>query len=322
MIKDSGISQIRDIIDDKTYGFDKYIYDENIKKLRNRLFEMIERISALNTKESKKIKNFIGLYDEFDDKCRNAKDVYIHSMSQIGYHAASDAFNDVKNELFDIIEKSEGKPTSGTVQQYFDDNKNRIINNLEKSLNDRIEQAQNVYEKSIEDAIQRLVKDFDREKTKFNISLSNVNVSIDESFMKELNYNFKDFGKDALNIAGYAAGGCAVGGAFLPGVGNIVGTVVGAVVGIFQRIWNFFATKQQRINRAKKHLEETIDEQIDYVDGKISSRLRDMEYEEKITESYNQIHSKIETQKNLLNNIKEIMNKIKSELKSKYKKLS
>lgn len=121
MLDDSHFSEIQKIIADKVIGFDNYIYEENIKKLKNRLFEMIEKISNLRNNETAKINGFLNIYDEFESNCYNAKEEYIHSIRQLGYHAASDAFAGVKNELFDIIERDRGKTKPKTIQQYFDD---------------------------------------------------------------------------------------------------------------------------------------------------------------------------------------------------------
>lgn len=321
MLEDSHFSEIQKIITDKVIGFDKYIYDENIKKLKNRLFEMIEKISMLKKDETVKIKGFLRIYDDFESNCYNAKEEYIQSVRHLGYHAASDAFSGVKEELFHMIEQDRGKTKPQKIQQYFDDHKNRIIRDIQNSINRRFEQLQKDYEENINDAVQRLVKDFDREQIKFKISLSAVSISIDDSFANALGYNLKSFGGDAFRVISLAASGFAVGSLF-PGIGNIVGVIIGAISGVLSSIWNFFASEEMRINKAKEELQQTIDDQIDLVDNEVRNQIKSLGFENKINHSYEQIRCQTDRQKKMLNNIKEILNKIESELKRNYKKVS
>lgn len=314
MLEDSHFSEIQKIIFDKVDGFDDYIYSENIKKLKNRLFEMIEKISKLKEEETRKINGFIGIYDDFKSNCYSAKEDYIQSLRHIGHHAASDAFSDVKKDLFNMIEQDRGKTKPQKIQQCFDERKNEIINNIQVSLNGRMVQLQKNYEENIEDAVKRMIKDFDRERTKFKISLSTVSVSIDDSFADAFKYSLKSFGGDALRVISLAASG------FL--VGNVLGAFVGAVLGILGSVWNFFASEATRINRAKEKLQDAIDDQIDLVDNEVRRQIRNLNFENKINESYEQIRSQADRQKKMLNNVNEIINKVESELKRNYKKIS
>lgn len=321
MIDDSHFSEIQKIIADKVIGFDGYIYDENIKKLKNRLFEMIEKINNLRNNENAKIKGFLSIYDDFESNCYNAKEDYIQSIRQLGYHAASDAFSGVKEELFHMIERDRGKLKPKKIQQYFDDNKNQIISDIQDSINRRMAQLQKDYEENIEDAVQRMVKDFDREQIKFKISLSTVNISIDDSFGDALKYSLKSFGGDAFRVLSLAASGLAVGSIF-PGIGNIVGAIVGVVLGVLSSIWSFFASEAKRVNKAKEKLQHTIDDQIDLVDDEVRNQIKNLGFEDKINESYERIHCQVDRQKKMLNNINEILNKVESELKRNYRKIS
>lgn len=323
MIEDSHISQIQEIIDSKTACFDRYIYDENIKKLRNRLFEMIEKISMLKVKEAAKIKSFFGIYEDFEHNCRDAKEDYIHSIKQIGYHAALYAFSDIKSELFDMLEQSNGKIKKQVIQQYFDDNKNKIINDIQTSINDRMEQLGRDYEESIEDAVQRMDKDFDREQFKFQISLSKVDISISNSSGKILNkYNLKAFGDNTVRVASLAFSGFSIGSLICPGIGSAVGTIIGTIVGAILDCLHFIFSKGNRIDRAKEQLQQVIDDQIDLIDDKIRNQLREMNFEDKINESFENICHWIDTQKTALNSVNMILSDIKVELKRKYKELS
>lgn len=322
---DSHIELVQNIIDDKVDSFDTYIYSENIKKLKTRMWEMIIRIDELRLIETGKIRGFITIYNEFESNCKNAKEDYIHTISHIGFNAASDAFADVKAELFRMVEEDKGKTDPRKVQKYFNAHKTTIIDGIQDSLNARMSQAQKDYEEAIEDARQRLVKDFEREQTKFEISLSAGSIELDDSFADAFKYNLKAFGGDLLRVGSLALSGAGIG-SIIPGLGTAVGAVVGAlfgvVLGVLSSIWNFFASEAARINKAKEKLQRAIDEQIDEVSEDIKSELKKLNYEEIINASYDQIYTETEKQKAALESVERLLTSITYDLKKNYKKVS
>lgn len=320
--KDSRIDQIQDIISDKVENFESYIYEENIKKLKNRLNEMITKIDELKYVETKKIKGFIKVYNEFEANCYNAKEDFIQTVSHIGYNAVSDAFVDVKENLFQIIEDDKGKTDAKKMQSYFDNHRDVIIKDIQDSLNKRIKQAQEDYEEAIKDARERLIKDFEREQIGFEISLSNGSVELDDSFSNALKYNLKSFSGDLFRVGSLAISGAGIGSLIAPGIGTAIGAVVGAILGIFSSIWNFFASEASRINKAKEKLQRAIDDQIDEVSENIKLEMKKLEFEEKINASYEQIYEKAEKQKASLECIERLLNSISIDLKKNYKKVS
>ena len=319
--EDSHIGLVQNIIDDKVDSFDTYIYSENIKKLKNRMWEMISRIDKLRLIESEKIKGFIETYSEFESNCYTAKEDYIHIISHIGYNAASDAFVDVNAKLFQMVEENKGKTDPSKIQKYFDTKKVKIINDIQDSLNVRMSQAQKDYEEAIEDAVQRLIKDFEREQTKFEISLSAGSIELDDSFTDAFKYNLKTFGEDLLCIGRFGQIGAQVGSKFF-GIGIVVGSVTGIVLGVLSRVWHFFASEEKRINKAKEELQRAINEQIYEVSEDIRSELKKLNYEEIINSSYNQIYEEAEKQKAALESIERLLTSITNDLKINYKKIS
>ena len=323
--EDSRIGLVQNIIFDKVDSFDTYIYSENIKKLKNRMREMITRIDELRLIETGKIKGFIKIYNEFESNCYNAKEDYIHTISHIGYNAASDAFADVKDKLFQMVEENKGKTDPKKIQKYFDTHKNKIIKDIQDSLNARMSQAQKDYEEAVEDARQRLIKDFEREQTKFEISLSAGSIELDDSFADAFKYNLKTFGGDLLRVGSLALSGAGIG-SIIPGVGTAVGAIVGALVGVvlgvLSSIWNFFASEATRINKAKEKLQRAVDEQIDEVSEDIKSELKKLNYEEIINASYDQIYTEAEKQKAALESVERLLTSITNDLKKNYKKVS
>ena len=224
-----------------------------------------------------------------------------------------------------MVEESKGKTDPKKIQKYFDTHKNKIINDIQDSLNARIRQAQTDYEEAIEDARQRLIKDFEREQTKFEISLSSSSIELDDSFANAFKYNLKTFGGDLLRVGSLALSGAGIG-SIIPGVGTAVGAVVGALVGVvlgvLSSIWNFFASEATRINKAKEKLQRAIDEQIDEVSENIKSELKKLNYEETINASYDQIYTQAEKQKAALESVERLLGSITNDLKINYKKIS
>ena len=317
--EDSRIGLVQEIINDKVSHFEENIYLENIKKLNNRLQEMILKIDSLKSVEIRKIKGFIECYDDFESNCYNAKEDYIQTISHIGYSAASDAFANIKETLFGMIEDSEGKISAKEIQEYFDSNKDRIIKEIQDSLNKQMIQAQNDYVASVEDARQRLIKDFEREQTKFEISLSLGTIELDGSFEQALKYNWKLFGGDILGVGSLVLSFAGIGSLIAPGVGTAIGAAAGAILGVLSSIWKFFASKTTRINNAKEKLNRTIDEQIDKVSDNIKDELQNLNFEIKINASYDQIYNQAEKQKSSLLFVERVLNNISRELKRNYK---
>lgn len=319
--EDSHIGLIQNVIDNKVDGFEKYIYTENIKKLKNRIREMIAKIDELNIIETGKIRGFIELYSEFKSNCYNAKEDYIRIMNHIGHNVVENAFSTVKEELFQKIEKSKGRTNSKEIQQYFDEHKDNIINNIQNSLNDKMKKAQKDYEEAIGDARQRLMKDLEREQTEFEISLSAGTIAIDDSCLDDFKYNIKTFGRDLVRVGSLAFSGASVGSIIL-GVGTAVGALVGAVLGVFSSIWNFFASEAIRVNKAKEKLQQAIDKQIDEISKNISSEMKKLTYEDIINNSYEQICTHVEKQKAALKSVERLLNSITYDLKKNYRKVS
>ena len=224
-----------------------------------------------------------------------------------------------------MVEEDKGKTDPRKVQKHFDAHKTTIIDGIQDSLNARMSQAQKDYEEAIEDAKQRLVKDFEREQTKFEISLSAGSIELDDSFADAFKYNLKAFGGDLLRVGSLALSGAGIG-SIIPVVGTAVGAVVGAlfgvVLGVLSSIWNYFASEAARINKAKEKLQRAIDEQIDEVSEDIKSELKKLNYEEIINASYDQIYTEAEKQKATLESVERLLTSITYNLKKNYKNVS
>ena len=320
--EDAHIGLIKDIIDDKVDNFENDIYFENIKKLRNRLHEMIVRMDILKTNEIKKIHEFIGIYDEFDSNCINEKEDNIHTIKKLRTQAVVDGFIDIKEILFSKIEEEKGKTTAESIQNTFNEKKDEIIKKIQNSLNTRMSQAQNDYEEAIEDARQRLIKDFKRGQLSFEIALSSNNIELDASFIRTLNYSIETFGGDFVRVASLALSGASIGSLIAVGPGTAIGAAIGAILGAVSCIVNFFVSENKRINKAKQKCQEAIDEVIDEISEEINSQLKKLNYEEKIDASYQQIYDQVEKQKQALRFVENLLNNVTKDLKENYEKVS
>ncbi len=321
LVRDGHIAIVQDTIAAKVENLESYIYEENIKKLRSRLHKMQTKVDKLNAAESSKIKGFIQTYNEFESNCFNAKEDFIQAIRHVGYNAASDAFLDVKSDLFQMVETNKGKATTADIQGYFDAHKDRIIQSIQEKINNRMAQAEQDYAEAIKDAQDRLVKDFEREQTEFEISLSAENLSLDDILGNALKYSWKSFGNDAFRVGSLALSGAGIG-SLIPGIGTIVGAAIGALVGILSSIWHFFATEDSRVNKAKEKIERAINEQIDVVSDDIKSEMEKLDFEQRINASYNQIYEQAEKQKEALSQIERVLRVVSDELGRKSRKVS
>lgn len=322
MLEDSHISLLTRIIENKIDSYESDIIDENLKKLKNRMNEMLAKVTILKNREVRKIDGFINIYNEFESNCYNAKEDFIRTMRHVAYNAAMDSFYDLMNELFDRIERDGGKSKSKDIQSIVSSRKDDIVAGIEKSINEKIERAQETFKEAIEDAKERLIKDFDREQVQFEISLSSDSVALDNAFTDALNYNLKDFGKHAFTVGSLALSGAGVGSLICPGLGTAIGAGIGAVLGILSSIWNYFASEKKRINNAKLKIQQAIDEQIDEISEQINEKLRSLSYEDRINEVYESLCESIELQKKNLMEIRRMICNVENEMSVVYKNIA
>lgn len=296
MLEDSHIALICETIEKRIDGFDSEIEEENLKKLRNRMNDTLSKITVLKNREVRKIDGFINIYNEFESGCYNAKEDFIRTMRHVASNAATDAFYDLMNELFDKIEADAGKTRSKEIQAIVTSRRDAVVSNIQQGVNSKIQKAQDTFKEAIEDAQERMKKDFEREQIQFEISLSADSVGLDGAFADTLKYNIKDFGKHAFTIGSLAVSGAGIGSLICPGLGTAIGAGVGAVLGLLSSIWNYFVSEKKRINNAKAKIQLAIDEQIEEISEQINTELRKLSFEERINDVYESIVSHVEVQ--------------------------
>lgn len=319
MKKQSNILEVTGVIEEQLEHFDELIYKENIKKLKNRLNEMILKIDFLKKEEHAKIKDFCNIYDTFESNFYSAKEDFIQTVNHIGNNAVEDEFELVKEELFAIIEKDKGKTKDWEFQQYFERKKDLISSNIQNRVNKKFEQAIADYSERIRDAQDRLLKDFERVEVKFEVSLQGNDLNLNTSFTEFLKYSAKDFGKHVFTTGSLTLSGAGVGTLILPGIGTIIGAGVGFLLGVLSSIWNYFSTEATRVNRAKSKLANILDEQVYEISSKLKQEIAKMNIDDKINTFYYDISEKVSQQKKMLNNVKLILESVSFELKKNNK---
>ena len=313
MQKDSNISAVEDIIVQKIDHFDEYIYEENIKKLKNRLSYVCSEISNLKTEDAEKIRKFLEKYSAFERDCKTAKEYFFQSIRQIGRNEIEPAFCAVRDALFSEIEQCGRKLEEYRVKSIFNQHKEDIIKAIESAVNNKINDAINEYQESVLEARKRLLYDLEREQKKFEIEMKSKELSLNISFLKELKFTGKDFWKGIKKIGAYTISGVQL--------GNGVGGVVVSLVGVVGWIRGLLPSRATKINRAKEKLQETLSEQIDKLTDELKRKIKTIGIEEKINQNHREIKAGIEKQRKSLNNIKQLLDVVVTSLNNRFEEI-
>lgn len=320
MLSDCAIHEVQSIIVDKITRFDEYILEENLKKLKMRLSDMLSDVTTLRENEKTKIKSFLREYDAFEKNCAIAKDDFIQTIKGIGRTEVVNAFVAVQEELFTEIEHNKGKIEAASVERILNKHQNQIAEDIKNAINNKIKAAAKEYQESIQEAEARLLKDLQRNQMKFEIAMKSDKFYFDSPFKNGLGIDMKGLTKGAVKIAGYTFSGFTIGSLF-PGIGNIIGAVVGFLVGIGFAVWEFFTSEAKRINKAKEKIKLAIDEQVDNVVDNVKAEVKNLGIEAIVEEKHNEIQKSIDAQKKSLRDIERMLDVIVAELSSKYKRI-
>lgn len=320
MRDDCAIREVQNIITEKIAHFDEYILEENLKKLRKRLSDVLSDITGLRDKEKSKIKNFLREYDTFEKNCETAKDDFIQTIRRIGRLEVATAFIEVQEELFTDIELCKGKINSSSVESILNKHKDQISVDIQNAINNKITSAAKEYQESVAEAEARLLKDLQRNQMKFEIAMSSEKMYFDSSFSNGLGFDVKGLTKGAFKIAGYTFSGFTIGSLF-PGIGNIIGAAIGFIAGIGFAIWEFFTSEAKRINKAKERLKQAIDDQVDEIAEDVKEKIKNLNIESIIEDKHSEITKTISTQKRSLHDIERVLDIVVTELSNRYKKV-
>lgn len=317
MYADGGISKVQEIITGKIDCFDEYIREENLKKLRTRLTDMLSDVTLLRNNEKNKIRQFLSEYDRFESNCEIARDICIHAVNSIGSEVVEAAFSDVREELFDEIERHKGKLKQVPIEEIFSRHEKEIAEGIQSAVNKRIKMAEQEYRESIMEAEARLCKDLQSGQRKFEISMGAEQFHFDSSFKNGLDFTANDFMRGAFKIGTYTLSGFTIGSVF-PVVGNIAGALIGALVGVAFVIVDFFSTEAKRINRAKEKVRNAITDQISDITRTVKKEIKNLGIDAVMNERHVKIQGSIATQKRSLQDIERMMDAVVFALEKSY----
>lgn len=317
---DSCISEAQTIITDKIDHFDQYILEENLKKLKTRLTDVLYDITSLREKEKTKIRNFLREYDTFELNCETARDDFIQTIGRIGKTEVTSAFDPLMEALFSEVEQRKGKLDDQAIERIFSEHQDQIAQDIKNAVTAKITSAVKEYQEAIDEAQKRLIKDLQRAQTKFEISMSSDKLHFGTSFNSGLNIDFKAITGGAFKLAGYTYSGFLIGSLF-PGIGNIIGAVVGFLVGVGFAVWEFLASEAKRINKAKERIKQAMDDQIDKITEEVKAEIKDLGIETEITKQHYEIKKRIAHQKKSLQDVGRMLDVVVMELSNQHSKI-
>lgn len=291
MKDDSNIRMVTEVIDNHTEHFEEFIIESNKKKLIARLNESYEKISKLKNDSIKFGGKFIDAYKDIQRSVASAESNFVSYIKR-GYieNAVQDVLNTELEEMYELIERCEGKLNGSDYEIFFNRRKSDIEKNIQNNLKEGYENAVAEFTSSIDEAKNRFGKDIANLMKFVNVqfpSMQNMNF---EKIVLEMNFTGKDFAGAAVTIGSLALSGLAVGSLF-PGIGNIIGAVVGALTGIVFAITGFFMGKEKRIAKAKNKAKELFDDLSDDITSELEKNFQFEKYMENVKKISSDIQS-------------------------------
>lgn len=314
MIRDSHIEEISEIIFEKVDNFEDYIYTENIKKLKNRLSELIEKIGDLREVQTSRVKEFCKLYDEFELNCCHAKEDFISGVNHLASRTVNEEFESIREVLFNELEKNKGKIKPGELKNYLDPN--RIVQNIQNNINIKFRTLAISYQDSIKDVIRRFFKDINRGVTmKYFVSfpfndfvfdmprIENENLSdiseIIEIMIDKLQRLINIFSSDDSKWC----------------------KMIYALIAIGNFISSIFKCKRDQCEKEKKTLKYKLEISEKKISDRVESEIKKFNIPGKVNENFKQIENLISFQKKNLKNILLLLEKVYTELMQKKRNL-
>lgn len=310
MMSDSHIFLLTNTIEHYILNFEKTIYDENIKKLKSRLYSTLDSLDHLRRIEFKKYNEWKDNNNDLKNRCSDARYDFIDTIDQIGAKVVKSIFIEVETDLLDLVDKGECslKNVDIITKNYFEEHNKTLENELKRNIEKEIISVDNRFKEDISDSIQRTNEDNCDIQKRFVESINGWRLDFNGNISTKNKINFKEIGKHFKTIGEFAFGGFSLGTA-VPGIGNFLGTIVGTVIGIAMSIWNFFATKKGKANIVKKLIFNYIDRIIEETTDKINDIIKSMNFEEYANSTSDRISEQVRIQNESIDNIKATINK-------------
>lgn len=312
MLESSRLSVLMNTIERKVDSYDKDIVEENIKKLKNRMSELLDTITTLKNNETRTIDGFIKIYDEFEINCTRARDIYLDTLSHIARNVVTESFYSLMEELYKKVDDKKGKVSQNEIKLIVESRREEVAGEIQRNMNRGIIQAQKKFLEAIQDAQERLKKDFERELVGFEVALSTESIYFTAS-LSDLKFDFSNFGKEVLlKIEEYVFKG-ELENYFSPGLAVVAAIEVGVSI-LIKLLKNIVLSKQKRIDKAKERIKQDIDDRIDEITEKLNMDLKKAKYEDAINKIHDDLFDESERNKNTLRRVKQLIINVESEL--------
>ena len=303
MKKESHIDNLNEIIKNHTDNYVEYINKSNTRKFVSRLKEASEKIDFIEQETSKTVKQFIVPYDRFIESCDDVYSDFERNIDSLIQQSVESVINKEIQKICNLIDEKKGKVKEKDIQAHFDGRKQIIEKSIETEIKQNYEEINKEFHEQLQEEIRRFSDDIEFFKNKgfeVNPEIGKLNISkIVNGITASLKYNWKDFGKDFLNIGFFVLDGVGVG-LFGGPVGGIIGGAIGAFVGIGVAILRFFQSKDKKIADAKKNAEKQMWIMSDEITNKIEEQVDLVKIKDQMKKSINETKDKCTEQKNEL----------------------
>lgn len=272
MFEFSQVRAIAQVLHAKLGTFREDIIESNKIKVRELL---VENIDVLQTalKEHQAFMNKVA--PEFK-KCKEAIHGAVETFERLVTAGRKNLWNEFFNDVTDDSDR--------IVEAHFGDNA-QISEKIEKAFQARQEaiserlQAQplehvDTLKQSLSEALTRLMQDLRRVELSQQITFAEGNQQVRYNATGlSMGLGARGWRDVALNVGSYALTGAGVGSAF-PVVGTAIGAVVGAVVGALVSVMHWFTSKEKRIRKAQRQIQEKIDDVRSQVMGRVPDEIK------------------------------------------------
>ncbi len=233
----SHFKDLVDVVKEKAKNAKSEIIESNAKKLIQQMRQAYRSLSNVS----------VGTDEKFTTYTQNVNTIFSGALNNIKNgceKSISERFANFEDQLCKKIDDGDDN---------FDSLKNELEANIDNDLQSKIKSEVESLKNKIKAENQKLAAAFS-----YNYD-DNVHISVDSANASGVDYDFGDFGLDALTIGGWIATGIGIG-SFFPGLGNLIGGIVGGIIGLLVAI---FGNSEDRKAKAKSEARTKINDAKD-----------------------------------------------------------
>lgn len=228
----SHFKDLVDVVKAKAKNAKSEIIESNAKKLILQMRQAYRSLSNVS----------VGSDEKFKTYKQNINTIFSGALNKIKNRCEQTITNQFvwfENEVCKKIDDGEDN---------FDDLQKKLKSDIDYYLQDNIKSEVESLKNKIEEENQKLAEAFS-----YNY-YDNVHISVDSADASGVDYDFGDFGLDALTIGSWILTGVGIG-TFFPGFGNLIGGIIGGIIGLLVAI---FGNSEERKNKAKNEAKTKI----------------------------------------------------------------